>query len=75
MLNYNMSTIQIVGAALHRLILLPHRPVFAVRACTKGGHYSLKGTLFTSEKYPGEQYSPANNGWGEIIHGGTFYSL
>ena len=63
--------ILIVSAALHRLILPPHRPAFPTRACIKGGHYSLEGTLFTSEKCPGEQYSPVNNVQGDIIHSDT----
>ena len=33
-----------------------------------GCHHSLEGTLFTSEKCPGGQYSPVNNVQGDIIH-------
>jgi len=80
--------ILIVSAALLWLILLPRWLVFAVRACAKGGgalftggdiihwwgHYSLVGTLFSSEKCLGEQYSPVNNVRGNIIHGGTLFT-
>ena len=36
--------------------------------CAKGGgHYSLEGALFTSEKCPGGQYSPVNNVRGTLF--------
>jgi hypothetical protein len=40
----------------------------------KGGHNSLRRTLFTSEYCPGGQYSLVNIVRGDIIHGGTIFT-
>ena len=40
-----------------------------------GGHYSLKGTVFTSEYCPGGQYSLGNSVWGDTIDRGTIFTL
>ena len=42
---------------------------------SSGGHYSLEGTIFTSEFCPAGQYSPVNSvRGGDIIHWGTLFT-
>ena len=38
------------------------------------GHYSLEGTIFTSEFCQAGQYSPVNSVRGDIIHWGTLFT-